>query len=670
VRLYYIVQDCDTPIFEAWKSFEVDGNPAITTVKGGEEVEYTIHIQNTGMVDLEDYIVTDEVPENTTYVAGSGGTLDNGTVTFTGINVAAGATATVSFKVLIDEDLTDVNAISNVALVKLDAADPGQGTVPPADPNDPTAGPDPDATPGTTTDIPVDPIHSVISWKAYTVDGDATVTSVSGGETVEYSIFVRNTGNQALTNVEISDLLPTGVSYVSGGTLSGNTVSFTIPTLAVGATSAAQVFTVEVNDNLNNISVIRNVAVVSGDDLPPTESYPPLDNETPSDPDDTGDTGTDIPVVPTDDIVAWKGYSIDEEPATSSVSGGEEITYTIYIRNESNQNLTDLSVSDAIPAGTTFVSAGNGGTSNGTTVEFTGINIDFGQTASLSFVVTVNENLTGIPAVSNVAFVKKDATRPDPGQGTVPPADPTNPSNGPDPAATPGTPTDIPVDAINSIDLGLVGVSDGTNSGQAAPGDVITYTVTITNDGNQDLTNVLLVDAIPANTTLSSAGDFTLNGEGDLELNIPTLTVGDTETYTFTVTVDPIDPTAVPSINNSVTASNTEVTETATHSMPTACDPVGAADLRLAINPDPICLGESITLTADLTDAPSGISPDMVKWYSAYNAATGVLSEFVGEGTNLTHTPSQTGTLTYYAVIEGTGFCFNNPPASVTVTVN
>src|SRR5690606_16732844 len=93
-------------------------------------------------------------------------------------------------------------------------------------------------------------------------------------------------------------------------------------------------------------------------------------------------------------------------------------------------------------------------------------------------------------------------------------------------------------------------------------------------------------------------------------------------------------------------------------------------DLTLAINPDPICLGELITLTADLTDAPSGISPDMVKWYSAYNAATGVLTEFVGEGTSLIHTPSHSGTLTYYAGIEGTGFCFDNPPASVTVTVN
>src|SRR5690606_40669870 len=104
--------------------------------------------------------------------------------------------------------------------------DHGQGTVPPADPTNPSNGPDPDATPGTTTDIPVDPIHSIVSWKAYTVDGDATATSVSGGETIVYSIFVRNTGNQALTNVEVSDLLPPGVSYVSGGTLSVNPVSF------------------------------------------------------------------------------------------------------------------------------------------------------------------------------------------------------------------------------------------------------------------------------------------------------------------------------------------------------------------------------------------------------------------------------------------------------------
>src|SRR5690606_19575879 len=306
----------------------------------------------------------------------------------------------------------------------------------------------------------------------------------------------------------------------------------------------------------------------------------------------------------------------------------------------------------------------------GATVEFAGIDIDFGQTASVSFVVRVNDNLTDISAVSNVAFVKKDATDPDPGQGTVPPADPTNPSNGPDPGATPGTPTDVPVDAIHSIELGLVGVSGGANSGQAAPGDVITYTVTVTNDGNQDLTNVLLADAVPANTTLQDAGDFTLNGT-DLQFTIPALEVGQTETYTFTVTVDPIDPTSVTSIDNSVTASNTEVNETATHSMPTACVEVDAGSLTLTATLTEICLGEEITFTADLSaSAPAGLSSEMVKWYAVFDEATGVVSEYVGEGSSVTFTPTQAGELTYYAIIVDPGFCFDNPPAGITVTVN
>lgn len=115
---------------------------------------------------------------------------------------------------LINQDLTGVDLINNVAFVKADATDLGKGTVPPSDLANPSSGPDPTVDPGTPTGIPVDHIHSVVAWKAYEVDGDATVTAVSGGETIEYFIFVRNTGNQDLTNVSIADVLPNGVTYV------------------------------------------------------------------------------------------------------------------------------------------------------------------------------------------------------------------------------------------------------------------------------------------------------------------------------------------------------------------------------------------------------------------------------------------------------------------------
>src|SRR5690606_26164925 len=164
-------------------------------------------------------------------------------------------------------------------------------------------------------------------------------------------------------------------------------------------------------------------------------------------------------------------------------------------------------------------------------------------------------------------------------------------------------------------------------------------------------------------------GDFTLNGT-DLELTISTLAVGDTETYTFTVTVDPIDPASVESIDNEVTASNAEIVPvTANHSMPTACDPVVAADLTLTSSSPTLCLGESITLTA--SSGISGLNGTMIKWYSGYNVGTGAVSDYLGDGSvPLTVTPTQVGTVRYYAVVEAPGFCFNNPPASVTVTVN
>ncbi|MBE8720683.1 Ig-like domain-containing protein [Sphingobacterium pedocola] len=664
LRVFAVEKDCNTPLFDAWKSYkETTSGTAVADVKGGEEIEYTIHIANTGAVALTNYRVVDTIPEYTTYVAGSGGVLVADSVVFENVTIAVGDTARVSFKVTVNADLTGATSISNVAFVKENENDPGTGTVPPADPTDPTAGPDENVPPGTPTDIPVDPISTVSTWKGFGIANGTSTTSVSGGETVTYTIYIKNTGNQALTGVSISDALPIGTTYVSGGTLNGTSVDFAGIDIPVGGTESRS-FEVLVKDNLTGVTQISNVAVVIA--VGTSTSTAPAD---PTDPTAGPAPGTNpgdptlIPVNPTDNVVAWKGYSIANGTSTTTVSGGEDVTYTIYIKNESNQDLTGLSVSDAIPAGTTYVS---GGTLNGNTVEFTDIDVAFGQTVLVSFVVKVDVDLTSIDAISNVALIKTDPS--DPGTPTVPPADPTDPVAGPDPVATPGDPTDIPVTANHSIDLSLAGVSNGTNSGQAQANDVITYTVTITNTGNKDLTNVQLVDAIPANTTLLDAGDFTQNG-ANVELTIPTLAVGETQTFTFTVTVDAIDPNLVTSIDNSVTASNAEVSETATHTILTNCTPVVAANLDLTSSVSQLCAGEPVTLNAAIAGAP-GVTANMIKWYSAYNSGTGALSGYLDEGTSLLLTPTQTGALTYYAVIEGTGFCFNNPPAQVVVTVN
>ncbi|MDR7132628.1 adhesin/invasin, partial [Algoriphagus sp. 4150] len=513
LRLFYILQDCETPDFQSWKSYIIDGDPTLTSVSGGETVQYTIHVRNTGTVPMTNYLITDAIPAHTTYVDGSGGVLNAGVVTFDNINIAPGATETVSFSVLVDEILTDVEFISNVALIKSLPEDPGTETYPPLDNENPT---DPDETGDTGTDIPVNPIFSAEIWKSVTVDGDGSLTTVSGGETLVYTIFVRNTGNQALTDLTISDELPLGVSYVSGGTLAGNTVTFSVAAVAAGETLSAGTFTATVDSDLTGIDEIRNIAILTSADLPTgIESYPPVDNSDPTEPDTSAEPGTLVDVTP-----------------------------------------------------------------------------------------------------------------------------------------------------VHAIDFDKIGLSNNADSdGKAVVGDIITYTLTVSNTGNKTLTDISVVDQIPANTTVVDNGGGTV-GAGTLTFDISSLAVGAIEEFTFTVQVDAV--TGSDPIINTAEAFYTDeagdsASETAQHSMLTDCTALDAGNIELSADQDAICEGESATLTASLTGV--SIADPIFRWYTNED-----LTGSFEEGSEITVSP--TATTTYYVTVSAEGYCFSTPAATTSITVN
>ncbi len=94
-------------------------------VKLGSVVEYLVKLTNSGTAAATGVNVTDRVPTDTTYVAGSASchgdtgctaTESGNVVSWTGLTINAGTSATVSFKVTVNKNDTNGQVIPNVAL--------------------------------------------------------------------------------------------------------------------------------------------------------------------------------------------------------------------------------------------------------------------------------------------------------------------------------------------------------------------------------------------------------------------------------------------------------------------------------------------------------------------------------------------------------------------------
>lgn len=168
---------------------------------------------------------------------------------------------------------------------------------------------------------------------------------------------------------------------------------------------------------------------------------------------------------------------------------GETISYVITVKNDGNLTLTDVTVEDAL--------TGNAGENAWTIPTFAP---GEEQTFETSYVVTEADVLAG-KVINNVTGTAKDPTNPD---------EPKTP-------VTPGEKED-PVEAPNP---GLTVVKTSDKTGQVKLGDEITYTITVTNNGNVTISGVKLNDSL-------TGDNWTL---GDIK---PGEIVTRTTTYTVT----------------------------------------------------------------------------------------------------------------------------------------
>ncbi|MHC5202090.1 COG1361 family protein [Myroides sp. LJL119] len=191
-----------------------------------------------------------------------------------------------------------------------------------------------------------------VSWKSYTINGDKQVDSVTGGEEIAYSIHVKNTGDSDIEQYTIQDVLPAGLTFVSGQTgpsFENGIVTFTNPAILAAGQTQTFTFKATVNQDLDGIDQIVNIAQVQGDLGSVTNSYPPVDNTADlTQPDTSKVPGTSIAVKATDKV-SIKKLGVSNNSTANSLAGLDDIlTYTITVTNQSNKTIRNFKIEDEI----------------------------------------------------------------------------------------------------------------------------------------------------------------------------------------------------------------------------------------------------------------------------------------------------------------------------------
>ena len=310
---------------------------------------------------------------------------------------------------------------------------------------------------------------------------------------------------------------------------------------------------------------------------------------------------------------------VTKSDSPDPVTEGENITYSIVVTNYGPGAATDVTLTDTIDELVTYVSAtpSQGTCSVNLRVVTCAIgSLASGATASVTLIVTagdVNEPVQ----IANLASVS----------GTE--SDPVG-SNDNWMEAT----TIVPVGpAMADLAVTKSDTPDPVLSG----GPQLTYSITVSNNGPDDATNVLLVDTLPTGVTFDtatpSAGDCDQVATlGEVTCSLGSLASGNDMTVTIVVTPDTVEQAT--SITNTVTVSATEEdpnVENNTASASSTVNPPGAdMDVSISASSGSPIAGDPVTFNMTVTNNGPSDDTGVVATLTMTEDGDPTLSYFLG----------------------------------------
>ena len=504
----------DVPITVDCAEIDIEKTAADATVDPGDNVTYTITVTNNGDGEARDVVVTDTLPTNpgldwTVTVSPEGaGTCDTDSVPMTCDlgTIAGGDTVTITLTSPTTAAIcAGDNTIENT--VSVTTSNDGRNT----------SDADVEAEGNQPTVITVDCAEIDIEKTA----ADATVDA---GDNVTYTITVTNNGDGEARDVVVTDTLPTNpgldwtvtVSPEGAGTCDTDSVPMTcdLGTIAGGDTVTITLTSPTTAAICAGDNTIENTASVT----------------TSNDGRDTSDADVEAegnqPTVITVDCAE---IDIEKTAADATVDTGDNVTYTITVTNNGDGEARDVVVTDTLPTNpgldwTVTVSPEGAGTCDTDSVPMT---CDLGTIAGGDTVTIALTSPTtaAICAGDNTIENTASVTTSNDGRDT----------SDADVEAEGNQPTVITVDCAE-IDIEKT-AADATVDAC----DNVTYTITVTNNGDGRARDVVVTDTLPTNpgldwtVTVSPEGAGTCDTDSvPMTCDLGTIAGGDTVTITLT----------------------------------------------------------------------------------------------------------------------------------------
>ncbi len=525
----------------------------------GDEVTFTVTVQHlpTSTATAYDIVISDTLPAGLSYVVGSA-SLPAGDVTVSGQNltfriasltVAAGA-RTFTYRARVEPSAVVGQPLTN-NLTMVWASLPGATGAP-------TSG---RTGSGGVNDYSAASQATVTPQSLAFIDAVKTVQDLNGGtvlpgDSLLYTVTLIN-GSTTVNNVVFTDVLPMYLTYTPGtlttsagsGSASGNTLTVTIPTLAPNQTVTIT-FEATVNAGTPQGALISNQGTVDSSQTSPEPTDWDGDDR-------NGDQPTDVVVDAryAGQLRATKSVALiaDTVPPTGTINDGDTVQFTIVLQNTGSAPLTGVTFTDVVPLGPPGVLVTAVTTTQGTAPPPSNnvVISDIGTIApGATVTVTITGTVNGAGVVCNQGIADSNETAP---RSTDSNGDATDGSQSTcftaEAAAAAGIPSLV-------IDKNYILLADTNGNGRINVGEIVRYTVAVTNRGSGNATNVLLDDPVPSGVSVIPGTVVPSQGavvtEDPLLVNLGILAPGAVATVRYDAIVDTASPGSV--ITNTATA--------------------------------------------------------------------------------------------------------------------